>query len=60
MCNGPYYSHKDSVEQKKIGIKEYLFHESIYVSFQNRQFKVFEEDGVVTWRGREAGLLRYR
>lgn len=60
MCNCPYYSHKGSVEQKKIEIKEYLFHESIYISFQNRQFKVFEEDGVVTSRGHKAGLLRCR
>lgn len=60
MCKDPYKSHKGNVEQKKIQIKEYLFHESIYISFQNRQFKVFEEDGEVTWRDHEANLLRCR
>lgn len=60
MCNNPYKSHKGNVEQKKIQIKEYLFHGSIYISFQNRQFKVFEEDGIVTWRSHEVNLLRYR
>lgn len=30
-----------------------MLHDSIYISFRNRQFKVFEEDRVVAWRGHE-------